>query len=137
MTRQSREKMNKMPKFIKSLDFKEGTPGFKIPYGCAFSPMLRLAVRTVEADIQRHIEAVVQDIDSNEKIARSLKAPSEFRTYRQVDIKKSSDPNSDILLKCFLVWGKDNVGQELWIVFAEGARETFWEDQFGPRIGSG
>ena len=113
--------------FIKGPDFQEGSEGFNIPYGCAFSPLVRLAIKTLGADIKRHIEAIVEDIDSNEKIASSLKAPSEFRSYRQVDLKKE---DGSVLMKCMVEWGEDGAGDELWIVFIEGASETFWEDQW-------
>jgi hypothetical protein len=120
-----------MPKFIPGANYE--TVDFHIRYGCAYSPMLRKAIQTMGADIKRHIETVVEDIDGNEEVANSLKHPMPgFRECREVDI--CAAPGSPAILKCFVEWFEE---QEMWMVFAEGAMETYWEEENQHGFGKG
>lgn len=122
-----------------SSTFKERSDSFHIPYICAFSPMLRAAVVAMNKHdaVATQIEGIVEEIDSTEEVAKSLKAGCNGvlgeRAIRQVDLRPA--PNHPlVLLKCFVGWDGDN---QKWLVWAEGGTETYWEDRGGPVIGNG
>jgi hypothetical protein len=116
-------------------NFREGTEGFPIPYVASYSPLLREGIKATGTNIAPHVEAIVLDIEGNKEVAASLRAPSEFQVKRQVDIKKSSDPDSPVLLKCFIEWGF-NDERQMWVIWIESGEETYWEDQW-QMVGEG
>jgi hypothetical protein len=112
----------KMKKIIPGPDYE--VVDFHIRYSCPFSLEMRAAVKELGINVQPAIEGVVEDIDGNEEVANSLKHPLPgCREVRQVDIRQSAD--GPIILKTFVEWYEE---KRMWVVYAEGGHETYWEE---------
>ena len=99
----------------------------KYPYIASFSPMLRAAVQFMgkKEAIAVQIEGIVEEVACNEEVASSIKKPIiEGQNVRQVDLKND---DGMVLVKCFVGWDHH---KGIWVVWAEGAQERHWEDEF-------
>ena len=106
---------------------------FHIPYVCSFSPLLRATTQIFgkKEELQHVVEGIVKDINSNEKVADSLKIPAPIGTQitRQVDIRLGG-PDNPVILKSFITWDFE---QKHWLVFLESVLENHWEQEKIPK----
>jgi hypothetical protein len=115
-----------MTEFIRHPDYEEAE--FRHPYICSYSPMLRTAVKIDGRSLKRFIEEALDDVAGNEEVAESLQRPCSLPgsiAFREVDF--SAGPGHPTILKCLVWWEPE---KKIWVVFAEGGEETYWEDHW-------
>jgi len=115
-----------MTDFIRVPDYEEAN--FRFPYICSYSPELRIAVKIDGRSLRPFIEQALEDVAGNEEIAKDLQRPCTVPggiAFREVAF--SAGPGHPPVFKCLVWWEPE---KKIWVVFAEGGEETFWEDNW-------